>query len=117
MKVLDLKIDSLYKFKYDENIFRYVGYNLSGNGVWHQFTKDVNHDVCVELLDSDIELIEPYYDSVSIGTRTSTREYFVFKNDQQHMKKENQNFDTYISMHKPKWPVPRKNKKARFAKG
>jgi len=28
-----------YRFKYQDEELIYIGYNFSGNGFWHQFTK------------------------------------------------------------------------------
>ena len=48
-----------YRFRYQESPnLTYIGYNWSGNGYWHQFTKVGEHKVWSELKPSDLHMIE-----------------------------------------------------------
>lgn len=55
-----MQIGKMYRFKYTAEAtpepIEYIGKNWSGNGFWHQFTKDGK--IWCELQDSDLELIE-----------------------------------------------------------
>lgn len=57
---MELIKGKLYRFKNSSTTnpepLRYIGQNWSGNGFWHQFTKDGK--VWCELQDSDLRLIE-----------------------------------------------------------
>lgn len=52
-------------FKGQSERLVYIGYNFSGNGYWHQFTK-VGEPTIVwcECLDSDLQNIEPTKEGV-----------------------------------------------------
>jgi len=55
-----MKIGEKYRFKYTAEAnpepIEYIGNNWSGNGYWHQFTKD--GEIWCELRDSDLDMIE-----------------------------------------------------------
>jgi len=55
-----MKRGRLYKFKYQDEILKYIGCNWSDNGYWHQFEKSGVQGVRCELLDSDLSMIEEY---------------------------------------------------------
>ena len=53
-----MDIGEEYNFKNQPERLKYIGYNLSGNGYWHQFEKVGEQGVWCELLDSDLHMIE-----------------------------------------------------------
>jgi len=58
-----LTVGETYKFKYQNSpILKYLGYNWSGNGYWHQFgnTEENENEVWSELNNGDLHLIEQY---------------------------------------------------------
>lgn len=66
----DLVLGARYNWRDQPERLAYLGYNLSGNGRWHQFAKtDSPHEVWCENKDEDIEGFEettPYFAGVSI---------------------------------------------------
>ena len=57
--MLNLAIGDRCKFKYGTDDLTYVGYNLSGNGYWHQFElTDKPGVVWSEVTASDLNLLE-----------------------------------------------------------
>ena len=58
--MMEMTIGEKYRFKYtceeESEPIEYVGYNWSGNGYWHQFTK--NGKVWCELQEDQFELLE-----------------------------------------------------------
>ncbi len=59
MLAKDLQIGGKYKFSHDNVKLNYIGFNFSGNGYWHQFEKEGEQGVWCELLDTDLQLLEP----------------------------------------------------------
>ncbi len=58
MKSEDITIGEIYKFKGETQRLKYIGYNYSGNGYWHQFEKEGEQGVWSGVLDDDLWLIE-----------------------------------------------------------
>ena len=55
-----MKIGNHYNWKHDKrNVLVYLGKNLSGNGMWHQFAKvETPTKVWCEILDNQLSQIE-----------------------------------------------------------
>lgn len=51
-------IGGRYNWKNQPERLKYIGYNWSGNGYWHQFELDGKHGVWCEVLDSDLHMLE-----------------------------------------------------------
>jgi hypothetical protein len=63
----EMVIGEDYNFKHSTDPYKvlvYLGFNLSGNGYWHQFADKETGEVWAEILDSDLKLIEKYVPSI-----------------------------------------------------
>lgn len=59
MEASDMILHEEYNFKHQQEKLKYVGYNFSGNGYWHQFELISEPNVIwSEMQDSDLQMIE-----------------------------------------------------------
>tara|TARA_Y100000310_G_scaffold30979_1_gene29404 strand:- start:8734 stop:8925 length:192 start_codon:yes stop_codon:yes gene_type:complete len=58
-----LIVGNTYKFSHgtDTQTLTYLGYNWSGNGHWHQFSKQGSPAVWSEITNDDLWMIEEVY--------------------------------------------------------
>jgi hypothetical protein len=58
-----MKRGEKYKWRYQDDIMVYLGYNFSGNGYWHQFRKiGDSREVWCEVRTDDLQMIEEVKD-------------------------------------------------------
>lgn len=74
MNSKDMVIGNNYKFIGQDDELLYVGFNLSGNGYWHQFEKTDNYGVVwSELQGSDLNLIEEVKPNMTTVTSSNIK--------------------------------------------
>jgi hypothetical protein len=59
----EMKAGKLYQFQYQDEVLKYLGYNWSSNGYWHQFEKLGKQGVWAEITNSDLWMIVEYKES------------------------------------------------------